>query len=116
MLFCPRLNLWRKSRGTTRCFSSSSKAAAATTTNAIVELRKMQFYPSGTSIQQSTNLCQPLLQKHLPLAFAGLPETGAIELDTAVHFYYYGDGHAERLAKQAAEKVIWREKTRFLLG
>ena len=63
----------------------------------------MQFYPSGTSIHtQSTNLCQPLLQKHLPLAFAGLPETGAIELDTAVHFYYYGDGHAERLAKQAA--------------
>lgn len=103
MLFCPRLNLWRKSRGTKRCLSSSSKAAAATTTNAIVELRKMQFYPAGTSIYtQSINDAGPLLQKHLPLAFAGLPETGAIELDTAVHLYYYGDGHADRLAKQAA--------------
>ena len=98
MLFRQRLNLWRKSRGTTRCFSSSS----STTTNAIVELRKLHLYPAGTSIYiQSINDASPLLQKHLPLAFVGLPETGAIELDTAVHLYYYGDGHAERLAKQA---------------
>ena len=60
------------------------------------------MYPAGTSIYiQSINAASPLLQKHLPLAFVGLPETGAIELDTAVHLYYYGDGHAERLAKQA---------------
>jgi len=51
------------------------------------------------------------LRKSLPLAFFGVPETGGIPLNTAVHMYHYPGGHAERLQRRSAlaKKDEWTE-------
>ena len=91
--------------------SSKREFAAATDASPIVELRKYNLRPSQTSLYTQHTIQSAPLRKNLPLAFFGFPETGGIPLNTAVHFYHYQCGHAERLERRSAlaKKEEWKQ-------
>ncbi|KAL9187829.1 hypothetical protein ACHAXT_006207 [Thalassiosira profunda] len=86
-------------------------ATSAAKASPIVELRQYQLHPSQTALYTQQTVASAPLRKELPLAFFGVPETGAIQLNTAVHLYHYPGGHVERSEKRAAlaKKEEWKE-------
>ncbi|KAL3822789.1 hypothetical protein ACHAXA_005954 [Cyclostephanos tholiformis] len=105
---------------TTTTMSSSSSSSSSSPS--IVELRQYQLDPSRISAYHALSRGNGEIRSSsaaaaaaawssshhhhhhhhgrrdrlLPLAFVGLPETGAISLDTLVQLYHYPGGHVER--------------------
>lgn len=88
-----------------------SSTSHAQKSSPIVELREYQLHPSQTSKFTQHTIQSAPLRKILPLAFFGLPETGSIPLNTAVHLYHYPGGHTERQSKRSelAKMDEWKQ-------
>ena len=88
-----------------------SSTSHAQKSSPIVELREYQLHPSQTSKYTQHTIQSAPLRKKLPLAFFGLPETGSIPLNTAVHLYKYPGGHTERQSKRSelAKMDEWKQ-------